>query len=102
MSVTVEGLLAEFEEELHQIHRRYTRFAKIAQEGGFSQLSKFFRAMAASETAHSKLILSGMYAHAEDKPDFFVCPHCGLVFIKGAPDKCPVDETLGSLFEKIS
>ncbi len=102
MSVTIEGLVADFADELHQVNNRYNRYVKIADEEGFSQLSKFFRAMAASETVRSKLILSGMNAHAKDKPDFFICPHCGLVFMLGAPDQCPVDETQGSLFEKIS
>ena len=102
MTATIDKLLADFAEELHQVNSRYIRFVKIAEEEGVSQLAKFFRAMAASDTARSKLILSGMNAHAEDNPDFFVCPHCGLVFMLNAPDKCPVDETLGTLFEKIS
>jgi rubrerythrin len=102
MSMTVEGLLADFTEELNQISRRYTRFARIAEEEGFSQLAKFFRAMVASETARSNLIRTGMTAHAEETPDFFVCPNCGLVFMLGAPEKCPVDQTPGPLFETIS
>ena len=102
MSATTENLLAEFADELQQTSRRYTRFVKLAEEEGFSQLAKFFQAFVASETARSKLILTGMTAHAEEDPDYFVCPHCGLIFLLGAPDKCPVDETLGTLFEKIS
>ena len=102
MSVTAENLLAEFADELQQTNSRYARFVKKAEGEGFPQLAKFFRAIVASETVRSKLILSGMNAHAEENPDFFVCPHCGLIFMLGAPDKCPVDETIGSLFEKIS
>ncbi|MCL4559168.1 MAG: hypothetical protein M1281_00955 [Chloroflexi bacterium] len=102
MSVSVENLSAEFSDELHQINRRNTRFVKIAEEEGFSQLAKFFRAILASATVRSKLILTGMIAHAEEDPNYFICPHCGLVFMLGAPDKCPVDETLGTLFERIS
>jgi rubrerythrin len=101
VSMTAEGLLADFADELQEVNRRYIRFAKKAEEEGFSQLAKFFRAIVASETARSKLILSGMNAHAKENPDFFVCPHCGLVFMLDAPDKCPVDETLGTQFEKI-
>jgi rubrerythrin len=101
VTVTAENLLAEFSDELQQINSRYTRFVKKAEEEGFFQLAKFFRAIAISETTRSKLILGGMNAQAEENPDFFVCPNCGLIFMLGAPDKCPVDETLGSLFEKI-
>jgi rubrerythrin len=102
VSVPAENLLAEFTEELRQTNSRYTRFVKKAEAEGLIQLAKFFRAIVASETVRSKLILGGMNAHAEENPDFFVCPHCGLIFMLGAPDKCPVDETPGSQFEKIS
>ena len=102
MSVTAENLVAEFADELQQTSNRYTQFIKIAEEEGLIQLAKFFRAIVASETVRSKLILGGLNAHSEENPDFFVCPHCGLIFMLGAPDKCPVDETNGSEFEKIS
>ena len=102
MSVTAENLLAEFADELQQTNDRYTQFIKIAEEAGLVQLAKFFRAIVASETVRSKLILDGLDSHSEENPDFFVCPHCGLIFMLGAPEKCPVDETLGSEFEKIS
>ena len=101
MSATEESLLAEFADELRQTERRYVRFVERAEEEGLSQLAKLFRALVASETARSRLIMSGLNAHAEEDPDFFVCPHCGLVFMLGAPDKCPVDETLGTQFMRI-
>ena len=102
MSVTAENLLADFADELHETNSRYARFVKKAEVEGLIQLAKFFRAIVTSERVRSKLILGGMNAHAEENPDFFVCPHCGLIFMLGAPEKCPVDETLGSQFEKIS
>ena len=102
MSVTAENLVAEFADEMQQTNNRYARIIKIAEEGGLIQLTKLFRAIVASETVRSKLILGGLNAHSEENPDFFVCPHCGLIFMMGAPDKCPVDETSGSEFEKIS
>jgi rubrerythrin len=102
MPETVESLVAEFAEERQQITHVTTGLAGRAQAAGFSQLAKFFRAMTASEAVRSKLILGGMNAHAEENPDLFICPHCGLVFLVGAPEACPVDETPGSLFEKIS
>ena len=102
MSVPAENLVAEFANELQQTNARYIRFVKKAEEEELIQLAKFFRAFVVSETVRSKLILGGMNAHADENPDFFVCPHCGLFYIVGAPDKCPVDETPGSQFEKIS
>jgi rubrerythrin len=102
VSVIAENLVAEFADELQQTSTRYARFIKIAEEEGLLQLAKLFRAIVASETVRSKLILGGLNAHSEENPDFFVCPHCGLIFMLSAPEKCPVDETIGSAFEKIS
>jgi rubrerythrin len=34
--------------------------------------------------------------------DYYVCPICGYVHAKGAPERCPVCNTPGSKFEKIS
>jgi rubrerythrin len=101
VSASTENLVAEFADELRQRNNRCTGFVKKAEGEGLIQLAKFFRAIVASETVRSKLILDGMNAHAEENPDFFICPHCGLIFVVGAPDKCPVDEILGSQFEKI-
>ena len=101
MSKTLENVLAEFADEKQQDEERYTRLVKKAEETGFPRLARFIRAIVASEAVRSKLILNGMREHAEDTLDIFVCPHCGLVFLGGAPEKCPVDETQGSLFEKI-
>ncbi len=101
MSQTLDSLLAEFGDELQQVKDRYTQFAKMAQEAGYPRLAHFIRAIYASETVRNKLILHGMKGHAEDTLDLFVCPHCGLIFIGGSPEKCPVDETPGSQFEKV-
>jgi len=55
-----------------------------------------FRAVVASETARGRLFRTGMVSHANETQAYYVCPHCGLVFIAEAPDKCPVDDTPGA------
>jgi rubrerythrin len=101
MSKTIEQLIADFADEMQQVIQRYSRFAEQAEETGFTQLAKFFRAIVASETRRSRLILPGLAAHAGDNVDVFVCPHCGLIYMPEPPEKCPVDQTPGAQFEKI-
>jgi rubrerythrin len=52
MSNTVENLKAAFAGE-SQANRRYLAYAKKAEEEGFPQIAKLFRAVAAAETAHA-------------------------------------------------
>lgn len=87
---------------MQQTSDRYSSFIKRAEEAGQPQLAKLFRAVVASEIARGKLFRIGMASHASDPPAYYVCPHCGLIFIPEAPAKCPVDDTLGAQFERIS
>jgi rubrerythrin len=52
MSKSVEHLKAAFAGE-SQASRRYTAFAKKAQDDGYPQIAKLFRAAAAAETVHA-------------------------------------------------
>ena len=102
MPATIDDLLSAFFKEMQNTIQRYTPFVKKAEDAGFPQLAKLFRAVVASDTARGKLFRTGMAAHASENHDFYVCPHCGLVFITEAPDRCPVDDTVGTDFEKIT
>lgn len=52
MSKTLDHLLAAFAGE-SQANRRYLAFAKKADEDGFPQVARLFRAAAAAETVHA-------------------------------------------------
>ena len=52
MSKTVDNLKAAFAGE-SQANRRYTAFAKKADDEGYPQVAKLFRAAAAAETVHA-------------------------------------------------
>ncbi len=102
MSATIDDLLSDFADELQKTSQRYSTFVKKAEDEGYPPLAKFFRAIVASEAARAERFRCGMAHHAREEHDYYVCPHCGLVFLAEAPDQCPVDETQGSQFEKIS
>ena len=148
-----------------QANRRYLAFAKKAEEEGYKQVAKLFRAAAEAETvhAHSHLrVLGGVKSTKENiqeaiagethefknmypeflakakaeaiKPaemsfdyanqvekihaalyekamanlgkneavDYYICPVCGNTVEGKAPDKCPICNTPGSKFFKVS
>ena len=148
-----------------QANRRYLAFAKKAEEEGYKQVAKLFRAAAEAETvhAHSHLrVLGGVKSTKENiqeaiagethefknmypeflakakaeaiKPaemsfdyanqvekihaalyekamanlgknaavDYYICPVCGNTVEGKAPDKCPICNTPGSKFVKVS
>ena len=102
MPATIDELLSAFSDELQQTSQRYAAFIQKAEELGYPQLSKFFRAIVTSEANRARLYRTGMDSHAREAAEYYVCPHCGLVMIPEAPEKCPVDETPGAQFERIS
>jgi rubrerythrin len=165
MTKTMDDLKAAFAGE-SQANRRYLAFARKADEEGFPQVARLFRAAAHGEAIHAlnhfkvmggiqstaenlKAAIAGeeyeidpMYpafikdaADEKDKPaevtfnrawdvekvharlykealaepsfkgeqfDYYVCPVCGYVHARSAPERCPVCHTPGARFEKIS
>jgi rubrerythrin len=102
MAATVEHLLSSFIDQMEQSGHRYLSHVEKANGEGFPKVAKLFRAVIASEEARRNLFRNTMVHHAGEAHDYFICPHCGLIFVPEAPDQCPVDETPGNQFTKIS
>ncbi len=166
MSKTLENLQHAFAGE-SQANRRYLAFARKAEEDGYPQIARLFRAAAHAETVHALAhfrAMDGVKSTAENlkeaiggenyevnsmyppfieaakaegdkraqrsfelawevekvheelyremlalleggKPgeefDYYVCPVCGYVHKKSAPEKCPVCGVPGERFERI-
>ncbi len=68
MSKTVENLQAAFAGE-SQANRKYLAFAKKAEEEGYTQVARLFRAVAEAETIHAHShfrVLGGVQSTAEN------------------------------------
>jgi rubrerythrin len=165
MEKTMDDLKAAFAGE-SQANRRYTAFARKADEEGYKQVARLFRAIAAGETVHAlshfkvmdgiqstrenlKTAIAGehyevvtMYpdfmkdAQAENNKaanvsfdrawntekvheqlytealaaldgaqgevfDYYICPVCGFIHARNAPERCPNCQTIGTRFEKM-
>jgi rubrerythrin len=104
MSTSIDDLAKALTDEAQAHHSRYIELSKIAQEAGFPQPAKFLRAIVASETVCAKLCLKCFAAPGRQTEtfDYYICPQCGFAMAGGTPEKCPVCDTLGTLFERIS
>lgn len=97
MSTSVEAFVSTCFDEL-ALSRRFVPYVQRAEEAGYPQLAKVFRALVACETVREALFRKGVPGHASETVDFYVCPHCGLVYDRELPEKCLVDETPGTDF----
>ncbi|MBR1408677.1 MAG: rubrerythrin family protein [Clostridia bacterium] len=103
---TAKNLAAAAEGENYEWTDMYDRFAKEADEEGFTELAERFRGVAAIERAHEQrfrallqnLELQQVFEKGEMK--IWECRNCGhLVMGKEAPEVCPVCNHPRSYFE---
>ena len=94
---TAENLKAAAEGENYEWTDMYDRFAKDAEEEGFTALAAQFRAVAAIEKSHEEryrallnnVEMQAVFEKAEET--MWECRNCGhLVIGKKAPELCPV------------
>ena len=106
LGTTAENLAAAAAGENYEWTDMYDRFAKEAEEEGFTALAYQFRAVAAIEKSHeeryrkllSNVEMQAVFAKAEET--MWECRNCGhLVMGKKAPGVCPVCAHPQSFFE---
>ena len=106
LGTTAENLAAAAAGENYEWTDMYDRFAKEAEEEGFTELAKQFRGVAAIEKAHEEryrallknIEMQQVFAKGEMK--MWECRNCGhLVMGKEAPEVCPVCNHPQSYFE---
>ncbi|MEJ5203316.1 MAG: rubrerythrin family protein [Anaerolineales bacterium] len=102
---TTENLEAAIAGENYEVVSMYPEFIKDAEaEGNQKALNSFSDAMEV-EKVHEALYREALEmlqkGEAFEEYDYYVCPVCGYVHKRNAPDKCPVCGALGSKFEVI-
>jgi len=106
IGTTTENLAAAAAGENYEWTDMYDRFAREAEEEGFTQLAAQFRGVAAVERAHEEryrallknIELQQVFEKSEET--MWECRNCGhLVMGKKAPDVCPVCNHPQSYFE---
>ncbi len=106
IGTTTENLAAAAAGENYEWTDMYDRFAREAEEEGFTQLAEQFRGVAAIERAHEEryrallknIEMQRVFEKSEET--MWECRNCGhLVIGKKAPDVCPVCNHPQSYFE---
>ncbi len=97
MSAAVEDFVSSMLDEL-RLSQRFVPYVERAEAAGYPQLAKLLRALVAGETAREILMRGGLPHHVDQTGDYYVCPHCGLVYDGELPEECVVDQTPGDKF----
>ena len=106
IGTTTENLAAAAAGENYEWTDMYERFAREAEEEGFTQLAEQFRGVAAIEKAHEEryrallenIEMQKVFEKSEET--MWECRNCGhLVMGRKAPDVCPVCNHPQSYFE---
>lgn len=103
---TIDNLKDAAAGENYEWTDMYDRLAKEAEEEGFADIARKFRAVAAIERHHEeryRRLLANIeegIVFSREGDTIWVCRNCGhIVFGKKAPGKCPVCEHAQSFFE---
>ncbi|HEY3315795.1 MAG TPA: rubrerythrin family protein [Bacillota bacterium] len=106
---TAENLQASAGGEHHEWEEMYPAFAKVAEEEGFSDIAKIFRAIGVAEKQHERRylgFLENIKAGKAFKKDGVVawrCRNCGYVHKgKEAPERCPACDHPQAHFELLA
>ena len=100
MSDTLDQLVEGFFANLRTADLAAEQAEKLAAAGQ-PNAARMFRAIAACERVRIERFRCGMAHHARQAVDYFVCPHCGLIYIPEPPETCCVDNTPAADFIKI-
>ncbi len=104
MSAPIDELVTALDAEAQAHHGRYMELAARAGDMGYPQAAKLLRAIVSAETARL-----GLYRHSLTELgssaatyDYCICPKCGLAMTEAPPNQCPLCQTPGTSFDRIT
>ncbi len=103
VSSTAENLKSAIEGETYEFTTMYPDFIADAETEGEARAVKSFINAMEVEKVHEALYREALenLGKTNEMFDYYICPVCGYIHAKNAPEKCPVCGTLGSRFEII-
>ncbi len=103
---TAENLQTAIEGENYEVSSMYPDFIKDAEEEGAKKALRSFNWAMEVEKVHEGLYrkaLAALEAHeAQAETDYYVCPLCGYTHEGPLEGRCPVCNTPGEKFERVS
>ncbi len=108
IGTTAENLKAAAEGEHEEWSDAYPKFAEVAEQEGFIEIAKVFRAIASVEAEHEKRyrtlldLVETNRVFEREEAIVWQCRNCGYVLTgKKAPLKCPACAHPQAYFEKM-
>ncbi len=101
---TAENLETAARGENYEAVTMYPPFVTEAEKEGHQPALRSFRYALAVEKVHESLYRQALETLGKESAvgDYYVCPVCGYTHFGSAPEKCPVCNTVGRKFERIS
>jgi rubrerythrin len=103
---TTENLQTAISGENYEVSSMYPDFIKDAEEEGAKKALRSFNWAMEVEKVHEGLYrkaLAALEAHeAQAETDYYVCPLCGYTHEGPLEGRCPVCNTPGEKFERVS
>lgn len=99
---TAENLKAAIEGESYEFTDMYPEFIKTAEAEGNTQAKQVFHLANEAEKVHAELYKRALAAlESKQDMDYYLCPVCGYIHEKEAPEKCPICGAKGSSFKNV-
>lgn len=104
IKTTRENLEAAIGGENYEVVSMYPPFIAEAEAEGDKKAAQSLRWAWEVEKGHEALYRGALESLGQpgEEFDYYVCPVCGHTHPRNAPDRCPVCNTLGSRFFKVS
>lgn len=103
---TAENLKTAIEGENYEVSSMYPDFIKDAEEEGAKKALRSFIWAMEVEKVHAELYLKALAAleanEAQAETDYYICPFCGYTHEGPLEGRCPVCNTPGEKFERIT
>ncbi|AEG59829.1 rubrerythrin family protein [Desulforamulus ruminis] len=99
---TAENLQAAIDGETYEFTQMYPEFIKEAEAEGNNQAKRVFHFANEAEKVHAELYQKALAAlEKKEDMDYYLCPVCGYIHEKNAPERCPICGANSSAFKNL-
>ncbi|MEG6615807.1 rubrerythrin family protein [Peptococcaceae bacterium 1198_IL3148] len=99
---TAENLKSAIAGETYEFTNMYPDFIKTAEAEGNNQAKRAFNFANEAEKVHADLYQKALAVlDSNEDMDYYLCPVCGYIHEKEAPEKCPICGAKGSSFKNV-
>ncbi|AQS59563.1 rubrerythrin family protein [Desulforamulus ferrireducens] len=99
---TAENLQEAINGETYEFTEMYPGFIETAEAEGNNLAKRAFHFANEAEKVHAELYKKALAAlESKEDFDYYLCPVCGYIHERTAPEKCPICGANGSAFKNL-